>query len=55
MKLKTAAVVTIKAPGDMTPAGRREIARWLRKQAANLTRDGRNYTTGRFRVRWQYT
>lgn len=55
-KLKTAAVVTIVAPGNMTEKGRAEIAKWLRNQARNLVRYGNKYRTdGRYIGRWQYS
>lgn len=51
----SAAIVTIKAPGAMTDKGRREIAKWLRNQASNLTRYGARYVDkGAFRARWLY-
>lgn len=51
---KTAAVVTIfNAPG-MTPEGRKEVAAWLRCQAAMLVKDGPLYTEGRFTGRYIY-
>lgn len=37
---KTAAIVTINRPCDMTNAGRRRIGKWLRKQAGFLERKG---------------
>jgi len=39
----------------MTPKGRKEIAAWLRKQAANLVKYGSEYNdTSAFRVRYYY-
>lgn len=54
-KERSAAVVTIKAPGRMTARGRRDIATWLRQQAAHLLRHGKDYTEGTFRGRFIYT
>src|SRR5688572_16992924 len=44
--------VTIKAPGKMTPAGRRRIAKWLQRQAEDLMEHGKKYTIGRFSGRF---
>lgn len=57
MKTKTqsAAIITIKRPGDMTAKGRRDIAAWLRKHADMLVKEGKNYTTGRFTGRYFYS
>lgn len=53
--LKSAAILTIKRPGTMTPVGRREIALWLRRQATNLLKYGKGYNdTGDFRARFLY-
>lgn len=46
------AVVTIHGAGRMTAAGRRDVARWLRRQAEMLVREGSAYTEGRFRGRY---
>lgn len=43
-KEHTAATFTIHRASDMTPVGRKEIAAWLRKQAANLVKHGANYS-----------
>lgn len=51
-KIKSAAVITIKAPGKMTKAGRKNIAAWLRKHASMLLRHGEQYTDGRFTGRF---
>ena len=51
---KSAATVTIvNAPG-MTNKGRAEIAKWLRRHAGMLERDGALYTKGRFIGRYMY-
>jgi len=50
-KFKCAATVTIHGAGSMTPAGRREIAAWLRSHAQFITKEGKNYSkrfTGRY-------
>lgn len=53
--MKSAATVTIKAPGAMTPKGRKDIADWLRQHADDLERDGKDYVeTGSFRGRYAY-
>lgn len=54
-KTKRAASLVIHSPGKMTAAGRRDIAAWLRQQAKNLVRDGKNYTHGRFTAGFNYT
>jgi hypothetical protein len=53
-KLKSAAIITIHGVGDMTPKGRREIAKWLRHHADMMVAEGKNYTKGRFTGRYQY-
>lgn len=53
-KEKSAAVITIKAPGKMSKKGRREIAAWLRRHASMLVKDGDKYTDGRFTGRYLY-
>lgn len=35
---KSAAIVTVIQPGRMTPQGRKDIARWIRRQASLLER-----------------
>lgn len=51
--MNSAAILTLKKPGEMTPKGRAQIAAWLRKQAANLLRYGKDYNdTGDFRARY---
>ena len=53
--MNSVAIVTIKKPGMMTPKGRKEIAAWLRRQAANLLKYGKDYNdTGAFRARYFY-
>lgn len=54
-KYKTAARLTIDAPGAMTEAGRRDIVAWLRQSAAHLAKHGAEYTEGRFRGSFNYT
>jgi len=49
----TAAVLTIRHAGDMTPAGKRRIAAWLHKQAASLMKDGKHYSP-RYTARYLY-
>jgi hypothetical protein len=50
---KSAAIVTIFRPADMTPAGRRRIATWLRRQAGFLQTHGKRMAT-RFTARYLY-
>ena len=52
--MTTAAVITIKAPGTMTPKGRKDIAAWLRHHAEMLLEHGEEYTHGIFRGRYAY-
>ena len=52
-KYKSAAVVTIRGALDMTPDGRKAIATWLRKQATNLVKHGKDYAGG-FQARYLY-
>lgn len=50
-KEKSAAVLTVRMADEMTPKGRREVAAWLRRQAAMLVKEGPNYAkryTGRY-------
>ena len=50
---KVIASVTIQRAGAMTPQTRKDIAAWLRKQAANLLKYGSEYNdTGAFRARY---
>ncbi len=50
---KSAAVVTIKDASKMTKKGRAEVAAWLRKTAATLTRYGDDLAPT-FRARYLY-
>lgn len=49
----SAAIVTIKRAGDMTPEGRKLIADWLRERADLLEKDGEQYAP-LFRARYTY-
>lgn len=51
-KVQSAAVLTIRHAPGMTPKGRRDIARWLHKQADMLLAEGKNYTKGRYTARY---
>lgn len=51
-KARKVASLRIKAPGKMTPQGRKDIAQWLRFHAKNLTRN--KYTTGEFSGSFSY-
>jgi hypothetical protein len=53
-KEQSAAILTIKSPGKMSKKGRRDIAKWLERQAKNLLADGDKYTDGRFTARYLY-
>lgn len=53
MKDKSAAVLTIHDAPRMTAKGRRQIAAWLKKQAAFLTKDGGAFAK-RFTARYLY-
>jgi hypothetical protein len=51
MTEKSAAVLTIFKANEMTEQGRRDIARWLRRHANWLVKEGDNYSerfTGRY-------
>jgi hypothetical protein len=50
---KSAAVLTIKDAGNMTPEGRKEVADWLRQCAKTLVKHGKDYAP-RFRARYLY-
>jgi hypothetical protein len=52
--IKTAARMTINAPGAMTAKGRRDIATWMRRQADHMLKQGKQYTTGRFTAAFNY-
>lgn len=43
-KTKSAAKLSIRKPGAMTKKGRRDIAKWLRRQAEMFEKDGHVYT-----------
>ena len=45
MKEVSAAILTIKKPGNMTPEGRKAIAAWLKKEAFHLLKYGAEYTS----------
>lgn len=51
--VKSAAVLTIKDADQMDDDGRRNVAGWLRRQAASLEREGSQYAS-RFRARYLY-
>lgn len=53
MQYKVAATATIHHAADMTQAGKKSIAAWLRKQARNLLKDGGRYSA-RFTARYYY-
>jgi hypothetical protein len=52
-KYNSAAVLTVKQANDMTPKGRKAIAKWLRKQADYLENFGDEYSA-RFIARYLY-
>jgi hypothetical protein len=53
---KSAAVLTIKDAGKMTPSGARAVANWLRKQAGYLERaNERKALSDRYRARYLYS
>lgn len=49
-----AAAVWVKNASAMTPAGRKEIADWMRKRAADLVAHGKDYASN-FRGRYYYS
>lgn len=52
---KTAAIITLRKPGQYSTSGRKAIAAWLRNQARNLERFGKAYNdAGDFRARYLY-
>ena len=53
MKQKSAAIVTIKDAAKMSPKGRKDIANWLRRQAAFLERSA-DQLSSRFTARYLY-
>lgn len=46
------AMVTIYDAGSISKALRKKIAKWLKKTADNLVREGDDYTRGRFVARF---
>ena len=50
---EAAAIFTIKRPADMTLRGRKQIAKWLRRQADFLEEAG-DEMSDRFRARYMY-
>lgn len=48
-----AATVRIKHAAEMSKAGRRSVAKWLRATADNLEKEGNNYSAG-FVARYYY-
>ena len=48
------ASLTIKSPGLMKQKERRDIAKWLKKQADDLLLKGPDYTDGTFRAGFSY-
>lgn len=53
MKEHSAAIITVKRASDMTKTGRRAIAKWLRRHADLLEREGHVYAS-RFTGRYIY-
>lgn len=53
MRIKSAAVLTVKEPSRMTPTGRKHIANWLRHCARNLVKHGSKLSK-QFRARYLY-
>ena len=51
---KVAAKVVIHRGGEMTKRGRKQIANWLRRQAAFLESHG-DQMANRFTASWRYT
>lgn len=51
-KTKIAASIHLDGPGRWTPKGRRNIAAWLRKRAADVVKYGAKLSDGR--VRFSY-
>mgnify|MGYP001576910120 CR=1 FL=1 len=54
MKIKSAAVLTIKDAAKMTPSGRKSVRKWLIKQA-DFFRDYHKKLSPRFTARYLYT
>jgi hypothetical protein len=53
-KAERAATLTIKNPGKMSAAGRRDIATWLRDLAKHLVKSGKDFTEGKFVAGFNY-
>ena len=53
-KEKSAAILTIKEAGLMSKRGRKDIATWLRRQAAFFLWYGDKYSEKRFTARYLY-
>lgn len=54
VKEHAAAIVTIRRASDMTPKGRKEVARWLRRQALFFERHA-DQLSPRFTARYLYS
>jgi hypothetical protein len=54
LKFRTAATLTIKDAGTLTPQQRRPIAAWLRRQAQEFLHGGNTYTDKTFHARYQH-
>jgi hypothetical protein len=52
--LKSAAVLTIKEPGEMHEQGRKDVAAWMRKQADFFEQYGEQYSNRQFTARYLY-
>jgi hypothetical protein len=52
-KPKSAAIVTIHKAANMTPAGRKRIAKWIRKQADFLEQNAKELSP-RYTARYLY-
>jgi hypothetical protein len=50
-KEEARAILTIKRAGMLTPTGQKEVADWLRQQAKNILKDGKNYSEAIFTAR----
>jgi len=50
---KSAAILTIKDANNMTPKGRKQVAEWLKEEAKNLIKHGKDYNK-RFTARYIY-
>lgn len=53
-KARKVASLSIKSPGKMTKVERKDVAEWLRDQAAKLLRHGSRYTDGRYTGGFNY-